>query len=146
MKVAHCIHLNQLTLQIPDAEQYPMEFSVISNARSFTAMANSVEERDEWVEAIHTAKVNYEENLKTFAGMRPKSEIGLGDIAPVWIPDDRVTACQVTTNLSQSDPHVAALPHVVWDQICPKFPRMPRFVRIAQNVQNLYFDISVDSE
>jgi len=95
LKVAHCIHLNQLTLQIPDAEQYPMEFSVISNARSFTAMANSVEERDEWVEAIHTAKVNYEENLKTFAGMRPKSEIGLGDIAPVWIPDDRVTACQL---------------------------------------------------
>ena len=120
MKVAHCIHLNQLTLQIPDAEQYPMEFSVISNARSFTAMANSVEERDEWVEAIHTAKVNYEENLKTFKGMRPRSEIGLamtlGDIAPVWIPDDRVTACQVRTGPSQSDPDVAALPHVVWDQ------------------------------
>ena len=114
--MAHCIHLNQLTLQIPDAEQYPMEFSVISNARSFTAMANSVEERDEWVEAIHTAKVNYEENLKTFAGMRPKSEIGLGDIAPVWIPDDRVTACQVATHLSQYDPNIAALPHVVWDQ------------------------------
>ena len=84
-----------MTLQIPNAEQYPREFSVISSARSFTAQADSVEERDEWIKAIHTAKENYEENLKTFAGMRPKSEIGLGDIAPVWIPDDRVTACQV---------------------------------------------------
>ena len=93
--MAHCIHLNQLTLQIPNAGQYPKEFSLISNARSFTAMAESIEERDEWIEAIHTAKVNYEENLKTFAGKRPKSEVGLGDIAPVWIPDDRVTACQV---------------------------------------------------
>lgn len=98
--MAHCLHLNQLTLQIPCAEQYPKEFSVISSTRSFTAQADSVEERDEWIEAIHTAKVNYEENLKTFAGMRPKSEIGLGDIAPVWIPDDRVAACQVLKPIS----------------------------------------------
>ena len=95
MRVAQCIHLNQLNLQIPQAEQYPREFSVIGNAKSFTVMADSVAERDEWIEAIHTAKENYEENQKTFAGMRPKSEIGLGDIAPVWIPDDRVSACQV---------------------------------------------------
>jgi len=95
LRVAQCIHLNQLNLQIPQAEQYPREFSVISNAKSFTVMADSVAERDEWIEAIHTAKENYEENQKTFAGMRPKSEIGLGDIAPVWIPDDRVSACQI---------------------------------------------------
>ena len=79
-------------------------------------MADSVEERDEWIKAIHTAKENYEENLKTFAGMRPKSEIGLGDIAPVWIPDDRVTACQVLIDLFQSNSDVADLPHVVWDE------------------------------
>merc|ERR1712062_890051 len=36
------------------------------------------------------------ENMKTFGGMRPKSEIvGLGDIAPIWIPDYKVSACQV---------------------------------------------------
>ena len=95
--MAHCIHLNQLTLQLPkQTEQYPTEFSLISNVRSVTVQAETEQVRDQWIEAIHTAKVNYEENMKTFGGMRPKSEIvGLGDIAPIWIPDYKVSACQV---------------------------------------------------
>ena len=95
--MAHCIHLNQLTLQLPkQTEQYPTEFSLISNVRSVTVQAETEQVRDQWIEAIHNAKVNYEENMKTFGGMRPKSEIvGLGDIAPIWIPDYKVSACQV---------------------------------------------------
>ena len=95
--MAHCIHLNQLTLQLPkQTEQYPTEFSLISNVRSVTVQAETEQERDQWIEAIHNAKKNYEENMKTFGGMRPKSEIvGLGDIAPIWIPDYKVSACQV---------------------------------------------------
>ena len=55
---------------------------------------------------------------KTFNGTRSKCEKGqqpVGDVAPVWIPKDRVSACQVT-NLSSYDFDVAALPHVLWDQ------------------------------
>ena len=54
---------------------------------------------------------------KTFFGTRSKCEKGqqpVGDVAPVWIPKDRVSACQVT-NLSSYDFDVAALPHDVQD-------------------------------
>ena len=69
---------------------------MISNVRSVTVQAETEQVRDQWIEAIHNAKVNYEENMKSFGGMRSKSEIvGLGDIAPIWIPDYKVSACQV---------------------------------------------------
>ena len=49
-----------------------------------------------WIEALNSAQEAYFEKKDTFIkdghSVRPKRE--LGEVAPVWIPDERVTNCQ----------------------------------------------------
>ena len=84
-------------MRFPPNDQFQEEFSIESKVRSFTVRATSMAERDKWVEAIHSAKEDFISKFKSLGvQLSEEAEIGLGDLAPVWIPDDRVAFCQVT--------------------------------------------------
>ena len=60
-------------------------------------MFRDVNERNDWVEAINSAIEEYINKKMSFVSpeqARPAS-LSLGDSAPVWIPDQRVTMCQL---------------------------------------------------
>ena len=107
MKVTYCLNLNQLSLSVPSNEEFQEEFSITSNVRSFTVRAGSVDDRNDWLEAINSAIEEQQNRRSTFnpaedgvptlsrASLTP--EESLGDVAPVWIPDQRVAHCQVTS-------------------------------------------------
>jgi len=104
LKVTYCLNLNQLSLSVPSNEEFQEEFSITSNVRSFTVRAGSVDDRNDWLEAINSAIEEQQNRRSTFnpaddgvptlsrATLTP--EESLGDVAPVWIPDQRVAHCQ----------------------------------------------------
>jgi hypothetical protein len=103
--VVYCLKLGQVGLSIPSNEEFQEEFSIASNIRSFTVKAGSVEERNTWLEAINTAIEGFKEKIKTFdpletspseeGTLEGSDDDGLGDVAPIWIPDQNVAYCQV---------------------------------------------------
>lgn len=75
------------------------EFNIISVERSFTLAASSPEEKEEWVTAIKNAVAAVMEKRSTFMSEEVSlDEFVLGNQAPVWIPDARVTMCQICTS------------------------------------------------
>lgn len=102
LKVSYAIMLNQLQVSLPPCQdrEYSTEFSITSNVRSCTLRAKDVKERNDWLEALNTAIEEYRSRKATFvssdlAGAPANKAIDvLGDSAPVWIPDQRVTMCQ----------------------------------------------------
>ena len=99
-------------------EHYQTEFSITSPVRSCTLRAASVAERNEWLEVLNSAVEEHVSRRATFyqasnsydgssssgggsGGVNPHhqfqtpAEAGkLGNSAPVWVPDRRVTMCQ----------------------------------------------------
>ena len=94
-------------------EHYQTEFSITSPVRSCTLRAASVAERNEWLEVLNSAVEEHVSRRATFYqasnsfdgssgnGGNPHhqfqtpAEAGkLGNSAPVWVPDRRVTMCQ----------------------------------------------------
>jgi len=103
LRVSYVIMLNQLRIDLPHTEAFQTEFSVRSNVRGFTVRASNVDERNEWLEAINSAieeNQNKKASFLTVDQLNPltRMEGELGDTAPVWIPDQRVTMCQVCSN------------------------------------------------
>ena len=107
LKVTYCLNLNQLSLSVPSNEEFQEEFSITSNVRSFTVRAGSVDDRNDWLEAINSAIEEQQNRQSTFnpaedgvssstlSRVTLSPEESLGDVAPVWIPDQRVAHCQV---------------------------------------------------
>ena len=106
LKVTYCLNLNQLSLSVPSNEEFQEEFSITSNVRSFTVRAGSVDDRNDWLEAINSAIEEQQNRQSTFnpaedgmpttlSRVALTPEESLGDVAPVWIPDQRVAHCQV---------------------------------------------------
>ncbi len=97
---------NPFQVSAPAAsEEYPMDFNIISPVRSCTLRAQTVAEKEEWVRAIQEAVKAHLKRKETFshaayasaaAGNKSDSDSGerLGDRAPIWVPDKRVTMCQ----------------------------------------------------
>jgi len=103
LRVSYVIMLNQLRISVPQSEAFQTEFSVTSNVRGFTVRASTVDERNDWREAIMSAieeNQNKKASFLTVDQLNPltRMEGELGDTAPVWIPDQRVTMCQVCSN------------------------------------------------
>jgi len=103
LRVSYVIMLNQLRISVPQSEAFQTEFSVTSNVRGFTVRASNVDERNDWLEAINSAieeNQNKKASFLTVDQLNPltRMEGELGDTAPVWIPDQRVTMCQVCSN------------------------------------------------
>jgi len=103
LRVSYVIMLNQLRITVPQSEAFQTEFSITSNVRSVTVRASNVNERNDWVEAINSAieeNQNKKASFLTVDQLNPLSRMEgeLGDTAPVWIPDQRVTMCQLCSN------------------------------------------------
>eukprot|EP00092_Neocalanus_flemingeri_P003593 GFUD01003856.1.p1 GENE.GFUD01003856.1~~GFUD01003856.1.p1 ORF type:complete len:774 (+),score=113.91 GFUD01003856.1:3573-5894(+) len=99
LKVSYTIPLNQLHVHVPTAEDFQNEFSITSNVRSCTLRARNVQERNEWLDALNSAIEEYRSRKATFVTLDQLNPVlrfegKLGDSAPVWIPDQRVTMCQ----------------------------------------------------
>lgn len=93
-----------MLVQYPDSQELSTEFSVISTKRSFLLNASSPKEREDWVAALEDAICVVNTKLGSFTIKRTEESIALqqirsdlGMIAPPWIPDSRVTMCQVCT-------------------------------------------------
>ena len=90
---------------MPSNEEFQEEFSITSNIRSFTVRAASIDERNDWLEAVNSAIEEQQNRQSSFNhtddGVPPtprtvlSPEDSLGEVAPVWIPDQRVAHCQV---------------------------------------------------
>ncbi|XP_023224340.1 titin-like isoform X3 [Centruroides sculpturatus] len=104
-KVNYELPLTGMKVSIPQHQDYKNEFSIISVTRSFTLAARSLEERQEWVDALNKAIEENASKRSTFTtamlqkdkGEKSDNAFVLGKQAPVWIPDARVTMCQLCT-------------------------------------------------
>ena len=60
-----------------------------------------MKERNDWLDALNTAIEDYRSRKATFMSgenaQLTNPDAQLGESAPVWIPDQRVTMCQVLT-------------------------------------------------
>ncbi|KAL7643996.1 UNVERIFIED_CONTAM: hypothetical protein RMT77_006009 [Armadillidium vulgare] len=103
LKLRYKLPLEGMRVDIPVSEDFQNEFTVISTSRSFTIRASSSKERDEWItclrEAIESnATRRYSFEKAKTADFEYLSLNVLGKQAPAWIPDNRVTMCQVCTS------------------------------------------------
>lgn len=106
LKVNYELPLSSMKVNTPQAEDYRNEFSIISVRRSFTLCARSLQERQEWVDTLQKAIMDYVSRQKSFQNTKLSLYCGnenstepfkLGQEAPVWIQDSRVTMCQTCT-------------------------------------------------
>jgi FYVE/RhoGEF/PH domain-containing protein 5/6 len=106
LKVNYELPLSSIKVSIPRAEDYGNEFSIISVKRSFTLSARSLSERQEWVDALQKAIMDCTSRQLSFHNTKTTSSLKnedsskpfkLGQEAPVWIQDRRVTMCQSCT-------------------------------------------------
>ncbi|GBO05004.1 FYVE, RhoGEF and PH domain-containing protein 6 [Araneus ventricosus] len=109
-RINHELPLTGMKVAIPIQQDYQNEFSIISVTRSFTLAARSQEERQEWIVALTKAIEENASKRSTFTNIRlqrrmqdrnsedDEGDFVLGRKAPVWIPDARVTMCQLCTS------------------------------------------------
>ncbi|KAG8236624.1 hypothetical protein J437_LFUL016456 [Ladona fulva] len=103
LKVNYELPLSGMRVEIPAAEDYTNEFSIISVTRSFTLSASSEQERSEWVQTLRNAIDDHTSRQLSFLqvlaqdGSKQMDSFQLGTAAPVWIQDCRVTMCQLCT-------------------------------------------------
>ena len=78
-------------------------YRVISHCTALCS--RSVQERNDWLDALNSAIEEYRSRKATFSSLEggaglgsPLVRAGPGESAPVWIPDQRVTMCQVTSS------------------------------------------------
>jgi len=98
LKVRYSLSLNQVAVNLPASAEFNTEFSIKSSVRSFSLRAKDVRERIDWVESISSAVENFRSRAATFSSGPADIAVltaPLGSAAPVWVPDDRVTMCQV---------------------------------------------------
>ncbi|XP_040566284.1 uncharacterized protein [Lepeophtheirus salmonis] len=100
LRVSYSIPLNTLSVRV--LPHYETEFSVSSPVRSCTLRASSVSERNEWIEALnHGIEEHRNRKATFFPGSSSDIDCDqldvVGNCAPVWIPDRRVTMCQNCT-------------------------------------------------
>jgi len=94
--------LEGMRVEIPHAQDFDNEFSIISTSRSFTLQASCPSEREGWLTALKEAIAENAFRRSSFLTaststfQQPQSNT-LGKQAPVWIPDYRVTMCQQCT-------------------------------------------------
>ena len=105
LRLSYTIELSQLHVHVPRAEEFQNEFSITSSVRSCTLRARDLKERNEWLEALNSAIEEFRSRKATFLAMDQLSgfaggdeEHVVGDSAPVWIPDQRVTMCQACSS------------------------------------------------
>ncbi len=105
LRVTYRIPLTALQVRAPPSAEghYALEFNVTSPVRSCTLRASTPQERNDWLEALNSAIEEHVSRKATFNVssssnngnlMTPEEAGKLGNSAPVWVPDSRVTMCQ----------------------------------------------------
>lgn len=104
LKLHHELPLSRMEVHLPSVsatQENANEFNVISTARSFTLAASTMHARNEWMCALSEAIAELQSKQLTFPSKMPTDSgefrLRLGQQAPVWIPDSRVTMCQLCT-------------------------------------------------
>ncbi len=68
LKIHQTIYLGKLSVKKPEKEdEYPLDFHILSAARSFTLRASSVCERDTWISSLNKSVEEYKRRRATFA-------------------------------------------------------------------------------
>lgn len=103
LRVNYELPLSGMKVMVPPQQDYQNEFSVYTTKRSFILSASSPEEREEWISALNSAIQDNIHRKSSFhvlkkEGSQSSSSSELGREAPVWIPDQRVTMCQLCTS------------------------------------------------
>ncbi|XP_065206805.1 FYVE, RhoGEF and PH domain-containing protein 6-like [Planococcus citri] len=96
LTVKEKIPLAGMKVWIPSVEDYHNEFNIMSTTRSFTLRAKSAQEREDWVSVIEKTIQEHHKKQLSFCPTYDPTDI-IGKKAPVWIPDHRVTMCQICT-------------------------------------------------
>ena len=86
LRISYRIPLSSLQVRVPNSDNFDNEFVMTSPVRSCTLKANSIQERNEWIEALSSAieehsnrKASFNLNGDTLTQM----ELGkLGNVAP----------------------------------------------------------------
>ncbi|XP_046357623.2 FYVE, RhoGEF and PH domain-containing protein 6-like isoform X4 [Haliotis rufescens] len=101
-RLNNILPLTGMKVCTPQQEAFSNEFSIISVQRSFTVAASTLEERDEWLKALTSAISEITSRRHTFEAMQHgqqtfllDKDFVLGHKAPLWVPDARVTMCQL---------------------------------------------------
>ena len=104
LRVTYRIPLTTLQVRVPPSfDDAHSEFYITSPVRSCTLRCATVHERNEWLEALNSAIEDHVSRKATFntnaasngADAHAAEEAAkIGNSAPVWIPDRRVTMCQ----------------------------------------------------
>ncbi|XP_077495973.1 uncharacterized protein LOC144106898 isoform X2 [Amblyomma americanum] len=102
-RVNYELPLSGMKVTVRPQQDYQNEFSVYTMKRSFILSASSPEEREEWLSALNKAIEDNIHRKSSFhvlkkEGSQSSSSSELGREAPVWIPDQRVTMCQLCTS------------------------------------------------
>ena len=95
--------------QLQQTKNLERQFSVHTTIKSFTLIAKSRQERDEWLRAMRQTIDDYVERKQSFLSRKhqlvaplpePKAAAGelLGRKAPLWTPDAQVANCQLCTS------------------------------------------------
>ena len=104
LKVSYTIPLDSLLISLVATEE--TEFTISSPVRSCSLRARNLHERNAWLEALNSAveeqrsrkasfsKAGEEEVEELEAAGRCERLPGLGDRAPVWVPDRAAGRCQ----------------------------------------------------
>nr|XP_047122541.1 uncharacterized protein LOC101234523 isoform X2 [Hydra vulgaris] len=130
LKLIHDLPLTEMVVQYPEFEDMTSEFSIVSKKRSFYLKASSTKERDEWVKTLQECIEEAKKKMGTFTKEPPVMVMDLGDVAPPWIPDSRVTMCQSCTqvfNIYKRRHHCRACGKVVCSD-CSSFEAPLKFM------------------
>ncbi|TRY70606.1 hypothetical protein TCAL_02329 [Tigriopus californicus] len=104
LRVSYKIPLTALQVRVPNYDDYQNEFYITSPVRSCTLRSSTVHERNDWLDALNSAIEDHVSRKATFHAVNglqdnfqfisPDEAGKIGNSAPVWIPDRRVTMCQ----------------------------------------------------
>ena len=99
LKAAYKIPLSTLQVSLAaNAGEFPLDFDIKSPVRSCTFQAATNAERDTWFSAIEKAVEEHKLRKASYAQFAADITnsviLKLGESAPIWVPDERVTMCQ----------------------------------------------------
>lgn len=108
-KVNHELSLIGMRISSPEQEAFQNEILIRSSQRSIRVVTSSLAEKEEWMEEINRQIQNNLRRRSTLQGEPEsvstsqyciRSSMGpmcLGEEAPIWTPDSRVSMCQICT-------------------------------------------------
>ena len=103
LRVSYQIPLSTLTVRLPPQLQttdneIATELHLTSPVRSFCIRAQSIRERNSWLDALNTAIEDHNSRKATFfTNDTQRIECRMGLAPPIWVPDRRVSMCQQCT-------------------------------------------------